>query len=78
MRQRQRTLQMDMVPPPSFLRKKLRLRVHADTRLTTVALEITVNGRKLLASSDVSAFFNNPYDGMISASNGRLSPFSRR
>ena len=60
------SLTLDMAPPPLFPRKRIRLRVHAEVPVGNANFEATLNGRRLTPSSDVSAFFNNPYDDMIS------------
>jgi hypothetical protein len=57
---------LDMAPPQSFPKKKIRLRIHAETSLVNTLFEATLNGRRLEPCNDVSAFFNNPYDDMIS------------
>lgn len=65
------TLVMDMAPPRSFPKTKIRLRVHADIPFAEAELDVALNGRRLEPSADVGAFFSNPYDGMISEPSGR-------
>lgn len=66
-------LVLEMAPPPSFAMKRIRLRVHSDAPIAAAGLEVAVNGRRLAPTSDVGAFFHNPYDGMISDPSGRMA-----
>jgi hypothetical protein len=71
--QQTKTLQMDMAPPASFPQKKIRLRLHADRPLRHEGLKVAINGQMLEPSDDISSFFDNPYDAMISDSSNRLA-----
>ena len=60
------TFRLDMAPPATFARKKVRVRLHAETPLTDARFTAALNGQSLSPCSDTGAFFGNPYDAMIS------------
>jgi hypothetical protein len=67
------TFKLDMAPPDSFPRKKIRVRIHTENPLRNTVCEAILNGHRLETCDDVSAFFNNPYDEMISTAAERMA-----
>jgi hypothetical protein len=68
----------DMAPPRSYHNEKIRVRIHGDKPLTNSAFQVTMNDVLLEPCSDVSAFFNNPYDAMISKETERQAYTTRK
>lgn len=66
-------LEMDLAPPKRPRSASARLRVHTAAPVAGARVHVTVNGTSLEPTADVSAFYGNPYDGMISPPDCRLA-----
>ena len=61
---RSERFRMDMLPVENAAR--LRLRIHAREGVADRQISAAVNGLKLTPTADVSAFYDNPFDRMVS------------
>ena len=66
-------LEMDLAPPKRPRSASARLRVHTAAPLAGARVHVAVNDTSLEPTADVSAFYGNPYDGMISPPDCRLA-----
>lgn len=66
-------LEMDLAPPKRPRSASARLRVHTAAPLAGTRVHVAVNDTSLEPTADVSAFYGNPYDGMISPPDCRLA-----
>ena len=56
----------DLAPPEKAKSENARLRIHTEKPFGDAELTVKMNGAALEPSDDLSAYYNNPYDGMIS------------
>ncbi|HUT32913.1 MAG TPA: hypothetical protein VNE39_05495, partial [Planctomycetota bacterium] len=59
-------VQLDLAPPKAPEQPDARLRIHAQTPLGEAEVSVKVNGTLLKRTDDASAFYGNPFDGMMS------------
>jgi hypothetical protein len=60
------TFVFDLAPPEDPKSENGRLRIHTKKPLRDVELTVEMNGVRLSPTDDVSAYYDNPYDEMIS------------
>ena len=60
------TFQFDLAPPREAKSENGRLRIHAEEPFGEAELIVTMNGVELSPTDDLSAYYGNPSDGMIS------------
>ncbi len=64
--QKSETFQFDLAPPREAKSEDGRLRIHTKKPFGEAELVVTMNGVELSPTDDRTAYYGNPYDGMIS------------